>query len=329
MNHTEFFRSLRAGDIRPVYLFCGEERHVLASAVKQLIGATVPEETRALNLTRLPETATGAEICAQARTIPFMGEKRVVIVENSVFLTKSGEDEDLLAEYLEYPTDTTVLLFICEKPDKRKRIFKALQNAAVVEFNPLSDSELTRWVEKTLHAHGRQIEPNALSFLLEYADPRPEALAHELDKLIDYRTEGAITRDDILALTTPCADYNVFKMTDALIAKNEKTALLLLSGLLAAREEPIFLLGAISRQYKQMLRLKYLKQEHADRAAMLKTLGVRDFVLTRLSAACDKMTMEQAEKAVELCLAADEGLKSGTAFDTVALQTLAVKLCRL
>ena len=329
MNHTEFFRSLRAGDIRPVYLFSGEERHVLTSAVKQLISAVVPEEMQTVNLTRLPESATGGEICAQAQTIPFMGEKRLVIVENSVFLTRSGEDEELLADYLAHPTDTTVLLFICEKPDKRKRIFKALQNAAVVEFNALSDSELTRWIEKSLHAHGRQIEPDALTFLLEYADPRPEALVHELEKLVDYRTEGAITRDDILALTTPCADYNVFKMTDALIAKNEKTALLLLSGLLAAREEPLQLLGAISRQYKLMLRLKYLKLERADRAAMLKALGVRDFVLTRLSYACDKLTLEQAEKAVELCLDTDEGLKSGTAFDTAALHALAVKLCRL
>lgn len=185
MNHNEFFKALRDGQLLPVYLFAGEEEYVKDSALQQLEEAVIDPALREVNRSLLDASATAEEICSQCETIPFMGEKRLVIVQNSTFLTKSegkSENEERLLAYLESPADFTILVFCCTAPDKRRKLFKALQKYSV-DFSPLSSAELIRWIEKTLKVRGLSIEKNDALFLTEYTDPRPEALYTELEKL--------------------------------------------------------------------------------------------------------------------------------------------------
>ena len=331
MNHTAFFKSLKDGQLFPVYLFTGEEEYVKARALKQLESAVIDPALREVNLTFLDASATADEICAQCETIPFLAEKRLVIVQDSIFLTKSegkSENEERLLAYLENPADFTILVFCCSVLDKRRKLAKALQTYTV-EFTPLSNAELIRWIEKTLKADGLSLEKDSAAFLIEYADPRPETLCSELEKLACYVKEGSVTKEDILACVTPCTEYNMFKMTDAMLEKNTQKALTLLSGMLMQKEEPIYILGAVSRQYRQLLRFKLLQQENASRQEIITALGIRDFVFSRLQQACQKRSEQTLKKAVDLCYEADEGLKTGKQFSSVALHQLIIRLCTL
>ena len=300
MNHTEFFKTLKNGEIKPVYFFQGEEQYVMKSALKQFENVIVSDNMRDVNLTRFESSASGSEICTALETFPFLSEKRMVVLEESVFLNATGksEGEDMLIEYLKNPLDTTVFVVLSQKPDKRKKLYKALSNHTVVEFNALSDTELSRWIEKTLKGFKVDIEASALNFLMEYADARPEALITELEKLSSYKKEGAVTKEDILAVVTPCNDYNMFKMIDCILDKNVKTALMLLSGMLMNKEEPIYILGAISKQYRQLLRVKTLIEEKTPRSEIIFLLGLRDFIYKRLEGVCNKTTSKKLKKAV-------------------------------
>ena len=331
MNHTEFFKALKSGEISPVYFFAGEEQYVMRSALKQLENAVISEDLKDVNLTVLPAAATGSEICSSCETFPFLSDKRMVILEESVFLSTTGkaDGEDQFLEYLKNPLDTTVLVIINSSPDKRKKLYKALQNHTVVEFNPLSDSELSRWIEKILKGFDLTIESSALQFLMEYADARPEALITELEKLASYKMEGTITKEDILQVVTPCNDYNIFKMIDAILNKDAKTSLMLLSGMLLNKEEPIYILGAISKQYRQLLRIKTLLEEKTPRQEIISLMSMRDFIYKRLENVCNKTTSKKLKLAMDLCYATDEGLKTRLKFDEAALHTLVYQLASL
>lgn len=331
MNHTEFFKTLKNGEIKPVYFFQGEEQYVMKSALKQLENAVVSEDMRDVDLTQLSSTASGSEICTALETFPFLSEKRMVVLEESVFLNTTGkaDGEDMLVEYLKNPLDTTVFVVLSRKPDKRKKLYKALSNHTVVEFNALSDVELARWIEKILKSYNIAIEASALNFLIEYADARPEALITELEKLSSYKKEGTVTKEDVLAIVTPCNDYNMFKMIDCILDKNVKSALMLLSGMLMNKEEPIYILGAISKQYRQLLRVKTLIEEKTPRNEIISLLVLRDFVYKRLEGICNKTTSQKLKKAVDLCYETDEGLKTGLKFDEAALHTLVYQLATL
>lgn len=329
MNHTEFFKALKNNELKPVYFFTGTEQYVMSSALKQLEDMVVPQDMRDVNLSRFDADASGNTIAEACETFPFFTDKRMVVVENCAFTVFPGrsDNEDMLIEYLKNPLDSTVLVIICPEPDKRRKLTKALYEHTVVEFNPLSEQELQKWIEKILRSFDLTIERDALLFLTEYADSRPEALICELEKLASYKMTGTVNKNDILAIITPSADYNIFKMTDAIISKNAKTALMLLSGMLYDKEEPILILGAISKQYRQLLRFKSLLNEKASRQEIAAVMDIKkDFVYRKLESICSKTSEAKLKKAVDMCFATDEGLKSGLKFDEAALHTLVIRL---
>ena len=156
MKHTDFFKALKNGEIQKVYFFVGEEQYVMKSALKQLQSLVVDEDYKDVNLTVLPSNATGSEICTACETFPFFTEKRMVILEESVFLSKSegkSDGEDQFLEYLKNPAETTVLAVVCRVPDKRRKLYKALLEHTVVEFDTLTDSELAKWIEELPYAN--------------------------------------------------------------------------------------------------------------------------------------------------------------------------------
>ncbi len=331
MNHTEFFKALKQNEIAPVYLFTGEEGYVLKSALKQLENAVVPDDMKDVNLTILPSDADGFRIAEAAETFPFFSEKRMVVVEESGIVSSKNkaDNEDRLFEYLKNPLPSTVLVITASTPDKRKKGYKVLSQHTVVEFNALSDTELMGWIEKILRSFNLTIERSALLFLLEYADARPEALICELEKLASYKKTGVVDKNDILQIITPSSDYNIFNLTDALLRKDKKTALSLLSYMLTQREEPIYLLGAISKQYRQILMTKTLLNDKVSKSEIMSTLKMKEFVFKKYEAICLKQTQSALNKAVELCLKTDEGLKTGAAFDEAALHALVLKLATI
>ena len=325
MKYSDFFKKLKSGEISPVYLFTGEETFVMNSALNKLIAAVVDEDLKAVNLVRLPENASGEEIASAAETVPFMAQKRMVIVENSAFLQKgSPEGEERLEEYLSKPEPNTVLVFLSPLADKRKRIYKALSKHAVVEFDTLSDAELSAWCVKEIKARGLEISVSDAAFLCEYTDPSPAAMVNEIDKLAAFCTEKKVTKDDIYAIVTPCSDYNMFRMTDALSAGDAKNALKMLDGLLAQKEDPFYILGAVTKQYRQFLRFKAM--EGAPKQEVISSLGIRDFVFNKYAAVCRKYSEKQLLLAVDICAETDAGLKSGAKNPDTALFELAAKL---
>ncbi|MBE7092318.1 MAG: DNA polymerase III subunit delta [Clostridiales bacterium] len=328
MNHTEFFKTLKSGTIAPVYLFCGEEGYVLKSALKRLIDAVVPADLLQVNLTVLPKDANGQEIVQACETFPFFSEKRMVVLEESGFVSSLAkpDKEECFLEYLKSPMESTVLVVICASPDKRKKCFNALTNHTVVEFNALSDSELMAWIEKTLRTFNLTIERNALLFLIEYAEATPQSLICELEKLASYKKEGVVNKDDIINIITPSTDYNVFNMTDALLRKDVKTALSLLSHMLCQKEEPILILGAISKQYRQILMIKSMLENKKSKQEILSTLKTRDFIYKKYENICLKLSVDAINKAVDLCYKTDEGLKTGACFDEAALHSLILQI---
>ena len=98
MNHTAFFEQVKKGNIQPVYLMEGTEEYIKQQALKNLCARLLPEGLEQMNLTDLTDPAPDALIAA-AETLPFLAEKRVVVVRECTLLTagRKSEDEDRAA----------------------------------------------------------------------------------------------------------------------------------------------------------------------------------------------------------------------------------------
>ena len=96
MNYQEFMQSVKAGSVHGAYLFEGPEENIKDSALAALRKAVLPEGLEEMNEAQMDAPSADAVIAA-AETLPFLGEKRLVIVRDQPGLTGRAEcDEKLL-----------------------------------------------------------------------------------------------------------------------------------------------------------------------------------------------------------------------------------------
>ena len=74
-----FFKSIKTGSLKGAYALHGEEEFVKESALKSLT-SSLDEATRDLNLQ--VEKAEADDIISACETLPFFGERRVVVCKH-------------------------------------------------------------------------------------------------------------------------------------------------------------------------------------------------------------------------------------------------------
>ena len=146
------------------------------------------------------------EVVTAARTQPFFGERRVVVLRDieKTRLDQAGRGE-LLGEYLAAPSPETVFVVTTEDDAKAKALGKQYGGAwAVVVFNPLKGEALAgRGAGARPRASGARSTPAAVAALIEVAGEDQARVFNELAKLrsavgaggaIDERGGGALRR---------------------------------------------------------------------------------------------------------------------------------------
>src|SRR3989304_8019911 len=138
MNYSELIKNIEKGKIEPLYLFYGEEGFLIDEAVKKIVSVIVEPSNRDFNLEFLRGGETSCEeIISKAQTLPFMGEKRVVIVKDIDEIKASGAER--LMEYCSNPSPSTCLIFTANKIDGRNKLHTTLsKNGITVQFNRLT-----------------------------------------------------------------------------------------------------------------------------------------------------------------------------------------------
>ena len=111
-------QDMKTGQFKPVYLLYGEEAFLKKSYKKRLKEAIVGDDT--MNFHQFEGKGLDLkEIISLADTMPFFGERRLILLEDSG-LFKGGGGE-LLVEYLPGMPDTSVMVFVESEVGANKR----------------------------------------------------------------------------------------------------------------------------------------------------------------------------------------------------------------
>lgn len=134
---------------KQVYLIYGEDSFIVRSKMKQVITKYGVDDFN-LNIYDAEEVNISNAI-NDATTIPFISEKKVVIIKNAYFLTNEklkkeiNQDIDSLVRYINNPVEETVLIITAPyaKLDERKAITKALKGVAeLIYCEPMKKIDL-------------------------------------------------------------------------------------------------------------------------------------------------------------------------------------------
>lgn len=261
MNAREIIDGAAPTALPPVLLFCpgaGRGKNptfepvLAAQAAKKLVDALIDPSLRdmAYSLFYADESDT-AQVVLEARTLPFLTERRVVEVRNAeVYITESKVAP--LLPYLDDPNPSTLLILIASSVDRRLKFFKACQRAGeIVECPELTDREVEHWIANKIKALHKEISADATKEILRRAGTHLGDVANAIEVVSTYvGGEPRIQVEDVVAACADVAEEVVWALTDAIASSNMGRALTALRRLLDMGKAPDELMGTINWMLK-------------------------------------------------------------------------------
>ncbi|MFC7393288.1 DNA polymerase III subunit delta [Scopulibacillus cellulosilyticus] len=326
--------------LSPIYVLFGKQSYLIQLIKDKIINQALTQEEKDFNLSsyNMEETPIEAAI-EDAETLPFIGEKRVVVIENPYFLTaersKSKVEHHLkqFEKYIESPSPGTVLIVIAfyEKLDQRKKLVKLLTKASkTYELSQLTDDLLFKLLENIALDYDAHYTKEGHEQLLALVGPHLTYLANEVKKFALYcGKDHPIDKSIVNELGARSLENNVFSLVDMVMRKQTANAYHLLNDLLKQKEEPVRLLALISRQIRIVYQVSLFQNEGYTQKQMAAKLKLHPYAVKIASGQAKAFNRQDLERALSQCAEADYQMKNGSMEKTLALELLIHKLAQI
>lgn len=312
---------IRNQSFHRAYLLYGEEEYLVRLYRDQLKKAVLGGEDE-MNFTSYQGDGIDlSEVRDMAQTLPFFGEYRLILMEDSRLFKKANELSDMISEF----PDTTIFLFVEKEVDKRNKLYKYVQkNGLSVEMNAMSPGETKQFVAMELQKAGKRIRESTADYLLEQVDNSLANIQNELEKLIAY-TYGReeVARADIDAICSVQVTGQIFKMLDAVASGNKQETMKLYHDLLELKESPASILYLLGRHFRILLQVKSASG-NLTRQELAKKLGIPPFSVGKYQAQCRHFSREQLKNMFTACADTDYAFKQGKIQDRIGVELLLV-----
>ncbi len=324
---TDLDQALKQGKIEPVYFLYGPETYLRDQAVHAITEEALRDTLlREFNDSSFNLTNDDVrDALAIVEQLPMMSTRRVVRIKNLGKL--SEDDENLLLEYLERPVETSVVIFVGDDIDKRKKLAKTLMSRAAFEFQPLKSPELQSWIRARLRNLKTEIEPAAVRRILEVVRSDLHTLTNELNKLAAAALpSGLITIELVEQLVGRSREHMNWELTDHILARNRRAALRTLKDLLDDRVEPVMLIGLIGGTYRRMALAKELLSQGASAGQIFSEVRMPSFKQGAYLSMLGRVESNSLARGLQRIAQADLAIKTSKATPRMQVEMLVCEL---
>ncbi len=302
---------IQKGQIGKLYLFYGEERFLIQLYEQRIKKALLLPEDEMMNLDVMQSPQDPLQVQSSIETLPFMAERRVVIIkESGAFDLKPGKMGELADLMQDIPESATVI-WIESKVDKRSKFYKAVQkHGYVVEFKRLGENELLTWIGQEVKRKGVQLDRNTASYFLSLTGNDMVRIQMELEKLTSYAKErGIISREDVDSIVSVTIENSIFKLTDHLGNQQPAAAYRIYRQLLEDNEPVQRIFFMMIRQFRLLYKASLM--QGADRNAVAKELGVPSFAAGNYQNQARRFGEKRLKELLNKLLDLDTATKTG------------------
>ncbi|MBC1897700.1 DNA polymerase III subunit delta [Listeria booriae] len=316
------WKKIEKKQFAPIYLIIGTEDYIINETKKRLVANILDTEDTDFNYANfdLDETAI-EQVIEEAETIPFFGDRRLIVASNPSFLTTEKTKSKIehrtarFEEYLNEPVDYSILVIIArvEKLDERKKLTKLLKKqATIVDAKRPNDAELRKWIQSAIKNNDFSMEIPAIERLMELTGGQLTTAMNELDKLMLYKLESReISVADVESLVVRSLEQNIFLLLDKMIALDISGALSIYYDLLKQKEEPIKILALIASQFRLLTQIKLLEKQGFSQQQVAQKLKVHPFRVKIGARQTKSFSYEQLTATLERLAEMDFEMKTG------------------
>ncbi len=206
-----------------------------------------------------------SEVQRAGQSMGLFGDKQIIDIriptgkpgkEGSSALQKIAElakgDEAVL---------TIVLLPRLDKATQSSAWFAALESFGVtIKIDPVERAALPQWIAQRLHAQGQRVQAGpegqqALQFFADRVEGNLLAAFQEVQKLALLYPAGELTLAQIESAVMNVARYDVFKLSDAVLAGRAERTQRMLDGLEAEGEAAVLVHWALAEDIRAIKRV--------------------------------------------------------------------------
>jgi len=254
-----------------------------------------------------------------------MSARRVVRLRN--FARLRDADEEMLLAYVERPVETSVVIFVGDDIDKRKKFGKKLLAGAAFEFQPLKPNELTVWIKSHLSGINAEIEAPALSRLIEVAASDLSTLTNELNKLAAAALpSGRINAELVDQLVGRSREHMNWDLTDNIVSSNRRAALKVLRDFLDDGVEPVLLTGVIAGTFRRLALAKALHAQGASPGQIFSEVRVPSWKQRDYLALLSRIEPATMSRMIQRIAETDLAIKTSKATPRLQMEMLVCEL---
>ncbi|MEY7998981.1 DNA polymerase III subunit delta [Clostridium sp. Mt-5] len=333
-----FNKNLKNGHIENCYLFCGSDEFLIKENIKTLIGKVIKPDFIDLNYVKfdgssLEDFNTVINAC---ETLPFMSDKKVVLVYRASFMVEGDYKNKLSGEfknihsYLKNVPEHCVLIFYCLFKSKRdkpgKRIYSLDKDICVVKADKIRGYQLENKVQEFFHSRGKDIKKVDLRVFCNLMDGNNlSIIENEVEKLCCYTYGRDIKREDMQKMFLSNNEEDIFDVVNAISNKNLKEAVHLLNELIYGGIKINYILTMIERQFNILFKIKLLLEGGKQKVEIMKTLNIRsEYGYNIMVQQSKKFTLKQLKRSIQLCLNTERNMKSLSIDERTELELLII-----
>lgn len=326
--------------LHSIYLLQGTQDYLIKYLRKKVVELAILPEDRELNFSVYDLNETPIEFALEdAMTLPFLGDKKVIVLSNPSFLTgetkkqKVDHNLDEFLTYINQPSPDTILIVEApyEKLDKRKKIVKSLESGSqIFSLNQLSEEALFQLLKDEVETYKAIYTKEAHERLLALVGFNVAQLVNEVHKLALYvGDEREINAVDVDLLATRSLESNVFDLVNHVLKRQAGLAIQLLQDLFKQKQEPIMLLALITRQVRIMLQTHLYQKQGYTQKEIASRLKLHPYAVKIAAELGRTFRPDQLKQTLIWCSDTDYGMKTGKEEKEVALQLLIHRIATL
>ena len=329
-----FEKEVKKNSIKNSYIFCGLDEELIKDGVDLLTKPFLDDGFGDLNYIKLDGlTTTMDDILNACETMPFMSEKKVVVIYRANFLKDKTDSSgtklyNMVKDYLkDVPSHTLLIMYYVfndkrETAKKNKKIMALDKVTTVVQFDKLKRDRYYKKIEDIFIESGAKIGKVEVRYFAEKVQNNFDIIKREVDKLVNYTNGRDIKREDIDKLLPSKNEDDIFDLVDLISQRKIEKAIDIMNDLLFKSDQHILIITSIEAQFKKLYVIKVGLSQGKKVNDFVSELRVPQFVCEKLINLSMKFSIKQLEELLKLCIETENRLKSSGVDKTMELELL-------
>jgi len=326
-----------AQPLSPLYVVTGDEHLLVQEAVDSL---RVTARTQGFSEREVITVAAHfdwGQLQAAHQSMSLFGERK--LIELRIPSGKPGkEGSKALQDYCDALHDDTLTLITLPRLDRATREgawFSALmQHGVVIEVPAVERTQLPHWIATRLAQQQQSASPEALEFIAQRVEGNLLAAHQEIQKLALLYPAGQLDTEQVHDAVLNVARYDVFKLSEAMLAGDAPRLIQMLDGLRGEGEAPVLVLWAITEEIRTLAKIQQGKRLGRPLVQLFRenrVWGVRERLVPSALERISPARLRAALSRTALLDRLSKGLKSEVLHNDfwLEIEKLALALCAL